>query len=139
MTQQPTTGALPGTSPTGHQTTHHQIPAVSPPLSGSGDRPSCGTAGRRARRGRGAPPAPASPCSLHRPATLPAPALALGVVHLPAADELCQQGYGSMSAVAVCGELVTEETDDEDPRYCPQCVRAAIRWSTPSRVIRGTL
>ncbi len=71
---------------------------------------------------------------------LPATALALGVVPLLAAGELFQQGYGSMSAVAVCGELVTEETDgEEDPCYCPQCVRAAIRWSTPSRVIRGTL
>jgi hypothetical protein len=42
MTRQPTTGALRGTSPTVHQTTHHQIPAVSPPLAGSGDSPQAG-------------------------------------------------------------------------------------------------
>jgi hypothetical protein len=33
------------------------------------------------------------------------------------------------TSVAVCGELVTSEPDgEEDPSYCPKCVRAAIRW-----------
>jgi hypothetical protein len=53
-------------------------------------------------------------------------------VHLLSAEELFQQGYGS-TPVAVCGEPVTSAPDSEDdPRYCPDCVRAAIRWSAPS-------
>lgn len=49
-------------------------------------------------------------------------------VHLLPAGEVFRQGYGSTS-VAVCGELVTRETDTEnDPHYCPECVRAALRW-----------
>lgn len=53
-------------------------------------------------------------------------------VHLVSAGGLFQLGYGFMSAVGVCGELVTDGPDsEEDPRYCPDCVRAAIRWSAP--------
>ncbi|MGH3975003.1 MAG: hypothetical protein ACRDS9_16985 [Pseudonocardiaceae bacterium] len=49
-------------------------------------------------------------------------------VHLLPAGEVFRQGYPSTS-VAVCGELVTSEPDGEnDPHYCPECVRAAIRW-----------
>ncbi|MGH3870160.1 MAG: hypothetical protein ACRDSR_01375 [Pseudonocardiaceae bacterium] len=36
MTRQPATGALPGTSPTGHQATQHQVPAARPDSAGSG-------------------------------------------------------------------------------------------------------
>ncbi|MGH3973050.1 MAG: hypothetical protein ACRDS9_06970 [Pseudonocardiaceae bacterium] len=51
-----------------------------------------------------------------------------GVVHLLPAGEAFWQGYPSTS-VAVCGEPVTNEPDGEnDPYYCPACVRAAIRW-----------
>ncbi len=39
MTRQPMTVALRGASPTVHQTTRHQIPAVSPPLPRSGVSP----------------------------------------------------------------------------------------------------
>ncbi len=59
---------------------------------------------------------------------------ALGrAVHLLPAGELFRQGYPSTS-VAVCGELVTNGPDgDEDPHYCPRCVRAALRWcATPA-------
>ncbi|MGH3824146.1 MAG: hypothetical protein ACRDRA_15150 [Pseudonocardiaceae bacterium] len=49
-------------------------------------------------------------------------------VHLLTAGEAFRQGYPSTS-VAVCGELVTSGPDGEnDPRYCPECVRAALRW-----------
>lgn len=49
-------------------------------------------------------------------------------VHLLPADEAFRQGYES-TGVAVCGDLVTGEPDGEnDPHYCPGCVRAAIRW-----------
>ena len=59
MTRQPTTGALPGTSPTVHQTTHHQIPAVSSPLSGSGDSPQAGRpAAEHGGAGKHPPPPP---------------------------------------------------------------------------------
>lgn len=40
-------------------------------------------------------------------------------VHLVSAGGLFQLGYGFMSAVAVY------------PHYCPDCMRAAIRWSAP--------
>ncbi len=57
---------------------------------------------------------------------------ALGrAVHLLPAGELFRQGYPSTS-VAVCGELVTSRPDsEEDPSYCPECVRAAIRRCAP--------
>ncbi|MGH3693902.1 MAG: hypothetical protein ACRDRX_07925 [Pseudonocardiaceae bacterium] len=49
-------------------------------------------------------------------------------VHLLPAGELFRQGCGSTS-VAVCGELVIGAPENEmDPPYCPECVRAAIRW-----------
>lgn len=49
-------------------------------------------------------------------------------MHLLPAGELFRQGYPSTS-VAVCGELVTSKPDsEENPAYCPECVRAAIRW-----------
>lgn len=49
-------------------------------------------------------------------------------VHLLAAGEVFRQGCGG-ALVAVCGEAVTSGPDgEEDPSYCPDCVRAAIRW-----------
>lgn len=60
---------------------------------------------------------------------------ALGrVVHLLPASELVWQGYPS-TPIAICGERVTSspETEEEDaeeqPRYCRDCVRAAVQWS----------
>ncbi len=51
-------------------------------------------------------------------------------MHLLPASELFRQGYGASTSVAVCGELVTSGSDSEEiPRYCPDCVREAIRWS----------
>lgn len=54
---------------------------------------------------------------------------ALGrAVHLLSAGEVFRQGYLSTS-VAVCGEPVTSAADsEEDPSYCPDCVREALRW-----------
>jgi hypothetical protein len=49
-------------------------------------------------------------------------------VHLLSAEELFQQGQES-TPVAVCGELVTSGADrEEDPHYCGDCVREALRW-----------
>jgi hypothetical protein len=51
-------------------------------------------------------------------------------VHLLCAHEV-GQAHG-MTSVAVCGELVATSCPPEcecDHRYCPDCVRAAIRWS----------
>jgi hypothetical protein len=60
------------------------------------------------------------------------------VVHLLAADELFRQGYGGSTPVAVCGELVTRRMGgEEDPRYCPDCVHAAIRWNAQLVAARG--
>jgi hypothetical protein len=40
--------------------------------------------------------------------------------------------------VAVCGELVTSGAGkEEDPRYCPDCVREAIRWCAQPVTARG--
>lgn len=40
--------------------------------------------------------------------------------------------------MAVCGELVTNEVGgEEDPRYCPDCVREAIRWCAQPVAARG--
>ncbi|MGH3825278.1 MAG: hypothetical protein ACRDRA_20930 [Pseudonocardiaceae bacterium] len=52
---------------------------------------------------------------------------ALGrAVHLFPAGEVFR---GWSTSVAVCGELVTSEPGrEEDPHYCPECVRAALRW-----------
>lgn len=45
MPRQPTTGAMPATSPTAHQGTRHQTPVVSSPLSPSGYSPQTGRSG----------------------------------------------------------------------------------------------
>lgn len=65
--------------------------------------------------------------------------LVLGdAVHLLAAGELFRQGYGANTAVAVCGKLVTSGADgNEDPDYCPDCVREAIRRSAQPATPRG--
>ncbi|MGH3566677.1 MAG: hypothetical protein ACRDRH_11720 [Pseudonocardia sp.] len=67
------------------------------------------------------------------PCTLPA-----GVSHLLVADEaLCPGRWGS-SHVTVCGEEIptpgatAADPTVDDPKYCPQCVRAAVRWSARS-------
>ena len=62
------------------------------------------------------------------------PVSALGrAVHLLAAGEVFWRGYPSTS-VAVCGALVSSGAGSsaEDPRYCPECVRAALRWCAQS-------
>ena len=57
-----------------------------------------------------------------------------GVSHLlVAADALSADRWGG-SHIAVCGAQVhpashTAGEAEEDPRYCPTCVRAAVRWS----------
>ena len=49
-------------------------------------------------------------------------------VHLLLAGELFEQGYLSTS-VAVCGEPVNSgPADENDLRYCLECVRTALRW-----------
>lgn len=57
------------------------------------------------------------------------PVNALGrAVHLLAAGEMFWQGY-PCTPVAVCGEPVTNGPDsEEEPTYCPECVRAAVQW-----------
>ena len=57
------------------------------------------------------------------------PESALGrTVHLFPAGELFRQDY-SGTFVAVCGEPVTSGPDSqENPSYCPDCVREALRW-----------
>ena len=51
-------------------------------------------------------------------------------VHLLPAGEVLWQGYPS-TPVALCGELVSSAPDGEEdePRYCHACVRAALQWS----------
>jgi hypothetical protein len=50
-------------------------------------------------------------------------------VHLLSADELFRRDYPASTGVAVCGELVTSGPDsEEDPHYCGDCVREALRW-----------
>jgi hypothetical protein len=47
-------------------------------------------------------------------------------VHLVSAGEVTR---GWSTSVAVCGEVVTGGLDsEEDPSYCPGCVREALRW-----------
>lgn len=54
-------------------------------------------------------------------------------VHLLPAGEVFLQGYPATS-VAVCGEPVTGAADsEEDPSYCPECVREALRWCATAR------
>ena len=57
------------------------------------------------------------------------------VSHLLVADDALRAGSWGSSQVAVCGVEVVHpggpiagETD-EDPGYCPVCVRAAVRWN----------
>lgn len=52
------------------------------------------------------------------------------VVHLVDAAELARGPY-RRSLVAVCGELVSrlDPPADGDPKYCPECVRAAASWN----------
>lgn len=56
------------------------------------------------------------------------PVTALGrAVHLLAAGEMFRRGY-PCTPVAVCGEPLTSEPEcEDDPIYCPDCVRAAIQ------------
>jgi hypothetical protein len=50
-------------------------------------------------------------------------------VYLVPAGEVFQRGYGGSTPVAVCGAVVTGGPDGrDDPHYCPDCVRDAIRW-----------
>lgn len=71
------------------------------------------------------------PHHLPRRSDPPVPATCATVVHLISAHEVDQ--VGGMTLVAVCGELVAGASCprgcDCDHRYCPECVRAAIRWS----------
>jgi len=57
---------------------------------------------------------------------------ALGGVHLVPADEVFRQGYPTSTRLAVCGESVTSapEGDEDDHRYCGDCVSAALRRSS---------
>jgi hypothetical protein len=60
------------------------------------------------------------------------------VSHLLVAHDALRTGYWGASHIAVCGIEIHPGSAagaeaDEDPRYCPACVRAAVRWST-----RGT-
>lgn len=63
-------------------------------------------------------------------------ALPAGTCHLLVADDALTDGHTSGTYVAVCGELVTDLSHwscppgcECDPRYCPECVRAAIGWN----------
>ncbi len=65
-----------------------------------------------------------------------------GAFHLLTADDDLAHPYGGFygGLVAVCGEAMTRsglrpscyppgESAGRDPRYCPECVREAARWS----------
>lgn len=56
-------------------------------------------------------------------------------VHLVAAGE-ASRGWSTL--VTLCGEVDTDgpEGSAEDPRYCTECVREAIRWCAGSEVSR---
>jgi hypothetical protein len=55
-------------------------------------------------------------------------------VHLVAAGEASR---GWRTLVALCGEVDTDGPDGgENPRYCAECVREAIRWCAGSEVSR---
>lgn len=52
-------------------------------------------------------------------------------VHLVDAAEVARGTY-RRSLIAVCGELVSgldSSPADSDPKYCPECVRAAASWN----------
>jgi hypothetical protein len=57
------------------------------------------------------------------------------VSHLLVAADVLSPGYEASIQIAVCGVEVdpgsttTVEAED-DPGYCPACVRAAVRWNT---------
>ena len=51
---------------------------------------------------------------------------------LVAADALSERFRGG-SLVAACGAVLdpgVSAAEDDDPRYCPKWVRAAVRWNT---------
>lgn len=53
-------------------------------------------------------------------------------VHLFSGDQLAEARYFPGGYVAVCGALLRPHSasgTDEEPRYCPVCVRAAVRWN----------
>lgn len=53
------------------------------------------------------------------------------IMHLLPAGELFRQGYPN-TPVAACGEPVIsgpQGEDEEPPRYCRDCVRAAVQGS----------
>lgn len=56
-------------------------------------------------------------------------------VHLLVADDALVEGHRTGTYVAACGEPVSAPSAEVgvscDPRYCPACVRAAIRWTAP--------
>ena len=62
------------------------------------------------------------------------PARAGSPVHLVPADDVGRQGYGMTSPIALCGELADVPAAlcpldcQEEHRYCPACVREAVRW-----------
>ena len=68
-------------------------------------------------------------------------ALSAGLSHLLVAADVLRPGYWADSQIAVCGEVVqpenspvegSEEEEEDDPTYCPKCVRAAVRWNMQS-------
>jgi len=57
-----------------------------------------------------------------------------GVSHLLVAADVLRPGYWADSHITVCGMQVFPGDDtaaevEEDPGYCPVCVRAAVRWN----------
>ena len=56
-----------------------------------------------------------------------------GLAHLLVAADVLRPGYWADSQIAVCGEEVrpdnspVEEPEEDDPWYCQDCVRAAVR------------
>lgn len=55
-------------------------------------------------------------------------------VYLLVADDALVEGHRTGTYVAACGEPVSvpgTQATTCDPRYCPACVRAAIRWTAP--------
>lgn len=68
-----------------------------------------------------------------------------GVFHLLIVDDdLTQRAFRFQTRATLCGEVVESsslppspfpegEEIDREPRYCPVCVREAVRWSAGSR------
>ena len=66
-------------------------------------------------------------------ADLGTPGLPNGMSHLLVAEDALSAGRLGGSQVAVCGAQVDSATaDTDDPGYCPECVAAALCWSTRS-------